>query len=289
MKTYSTSCTRYRWFTENCHEFRLPSGKTLIVDPMFVTKETVAKNKVMASFYSGVTVDDLEACDYVFINHTHGDHIGYLKQLYEKFHPLIFANGYVAMKLAKTLDLPPRKIYPYSVPGVIRTSDFTLETFVGTHVVTIEDKPYSEAGKDFGPDSNFGPLGAASDPDLNLFGHMFNTNFILTTTDGLQIAFCAGEYNDHVRCDWKGRHPNFLIKQLSMPQRPGVLEEMAQSVEDLGVPFLLTMDHQNPVKDAAGSAKKVNAMLKERGVSGRMFVPVSGRWYDLFAGIQEED
>lgn len=286
---FSTSVTKIRWFTENCHEIILPSGKTLLIDPMLVPEEDAAKNDGLKGFYSGYTVDDIKACDYVFISHTHGDHIGYLKQIYDKFHPLILVNANEMMLLAKKLDITPRLMFPLAVPATYEFSDFKIETVVGQHVPLMgRDIDYAEMEKMFGPEDTFAPLGGAGDKDLNMCGIGFNTNFMLTTTNGTEIAFIAGDYSDYMHCVWRGRHPNVVIKQLSIPSRPGVLEGMAETVEDLNTPLLWTMDHQGTRKDPDGSAAKVNDMLKAKGVAGRMFVPKSGKWYCLFTGIGEE-
>lgn len=291
MSLYKPSVVRIRWFTENCHEIILPGGKVLLIDPMLVTKEAAAQNKLLEGFYSGYTVDDIERCDYVYITHTHGDHIGYLKQIYDKFHPLILVNANELMYLAKTLDITPRKMFPLSVPAKYAFDGFQIETFVGEHVPLMgRDMDYAEMDEKIcGPDNAFVPLGPAGDGYLNMLGIAFNTNFILTTNDGLEIAFCAGEYSEAMQHAWKDRRPNYLIKQLSIITRPGVMEGMVQCIEDLNVPVTFLMDHQNPSKDAEGSVRKINAKLTEDGYHSISFAPRVGQWYDLFAGFTESE
>ena len=81
-KTLSVSSLKVRYFAFNALEIKMPDGKTLVVDPC-LEKE--------GHFSCGYDVDDLEGCDYVFLNHSHGDHAASLGKLYDKYHPLIMA------------------------------------------------------------------------------------------------------------------------------------------------------------------------------------------------------
>ena len=89
-KTLSVSSLKVRYFAFNALEIKMPDGKTLVVDPC-LEKE--------GHFSCGYDVDDLEGCDYVFLNHSHGDHAASLGKLYDKYHPLIMAHAVTALIL----------------------------------------------------------------------------------------------------------------------------------------------------------------------------------------------
>ncbi len=83
---------KVRYFAFNCLEMKLPGGKTLVIDPC-LEKE--------GRYSCGYDEQDLEGCDYVFVNHTHGDHVKTLGKVYDRFQPLVMAHAAVAFELAK--------------------------------------------------------------------------------------------------------------------------------------------------------------------------------------------
>ena len=91
------STVKIRYFAFNCLEIKLPSGKTVVVDPCLHKEGRMS---------CGYGVEDLEGCDYVFVNHSHGDHVGSLGELYNRFHPQIMAHAATSYDLAKLYDIP---------------------------------------------------------------------------------------------------------------------------------------------------------------------------------------
>ena len=60
---------RFRWFTCNCTEIRLPNGKYIVIDPFLPSPEDPKWGKMGMS--CGYAVADLEGADYVILNHAH--------------------------------------------------------------------------------------------------------------------------------------------------------------------------------------------------------------------------
>lgn len=50
--------------------------------------------------------------DYVFMNHTHADHIANLQEVCDRFHPTVIAHSAVCMELARQFFLPLTSLYP---------------------------------------------------------------------------------------------------------------------------------------------------------------------------------
>ncbi len=93
----SSEVVRYRWFVENCTQIRLENGKVIVIDPCF-PKEDEA---LYENFGSPFSVDDIDACDYIIINHTHSDHVWSIGELARKFNPYILVNAFSAQTLCK--------------------------------------------------------------------------------------------------------------------------------------------------------------------------------------------
>lgn len=81
-----TLCTtqglKFRWINGQCFEFVFPNGKVLLSDPYFDDNEhfPVGKGMNLQNFH----VEDIERVDYLFVNHTHFDHIYNLCRHYDR-------------------------------------------------------------------------------------------------------------------------------------------------------------------------------------------------------------
>lgn len=69
----TTRALRLRWINAQCFEFVFSNGKVLLTDPYFDDPERFKPNKGMSLM--DFHVEDIEKVDYVFVNHTHMDHI----------------------------------------------------------------------------------------------------------------------------------------------------------------------------------------------------------------------
>ena len=263
---------RYRWFIENCHEFVLPSGEVLLVDPMLPP----AEDKHWAGFYSGYTPDDLQRVDYVFISHTHGDHIAQLKEVVTKFNPFILGNTSTLTMLAKALDLPVRKFIPMVDYQTYDFGSFKFTPYPGTHVATLGDQPISEAKARFAAHDDFK---TEEEADCMAFGTCFNNNFLLEAPGGIRIAFIQGQYTALTKYAFMHMSPTLVIRQLSrIDLFPQIYDELLECIEDTQTGLTAFMCHHHKEKDPVKTAAQLNADLEAKGSLSRVFVPEKGRW-----------
>ena len=275
---------RYRWFTENCHEIQLPSGEVLLVDPMLPTENDTH----WKGFYSGYTVEDLERVDYVFITHTHGDHIAQLKAVMDKFNPVMLVNQSTMVTLSKALDLPIRKIVPFSDFQTYDFGTFKITPYPGVHVPTIGDVPVSEFYKMVG---NL----TADDPnnkdllETNVFGSCFNSNFMLEVPGGTRIAFIQGQYTALTKQNFMNSNPTLVIRQLSLISRfPEVFDQLVERMDDTKTALMAFMCHHHPTKDPQKTSREINEIMEKKDGLSRLFVPEKGRWITLHTTIDFE-
>lgn len=268
-----STCLRYRWFTENCHEFILPSGEHLLVDPMLPREGS----RMYQGFGSGYTVDDIQRCDYVFISHMHGDHIDQLKEIQEKFNPFILINQNNVIPLAQALDLSVRKIIPLVDYQRYDLGTFTFTPYPGTHVGTIGEQTLSQA---YGMFKNMtGEEGPTLGNVAQAFGTCFNTNFLLEVPGGVRTAFIQGEYTELTRRNFMGSNPNLLIRQLSrIDLVPAIYDQLLDCVKETKTGLMAFMCHHHKQKDPQKTAADMNRDLARDNVPVTVFVPEAGRW-----------
>lgn len=173
---------RFRWFTCNCTEIRLPNGKYIVIDPFLPSPEDPKWGKM--GMNCGYAVADLEGADYVILNHAHGDHILQLGEVYERFHPRILCHANTAIYYSQTFGIPERDIFPFESHDTYDFGDFILETSEGRHNAT-KFSAVSPARIDDHASLDF----------LGSLGSLFNTNLVITTNDNLKLAFSAGGWD----------------------------------------------------------------------------------------------
>lgn len=267
---------RYRWFVENCHEFVLPSGEHLLIDPMLPREGS----RMYEGFGSGYTVDDIERCDYVFISHIHGDHIDQLKEVQEKFNPVILINQNNIIPLTKALDLKVRKMVPLADYQTYDFGTFKFTPYPGTHVQTIGDTTLSKTYEMM--ERMTGEKGDTPLNEAQAFGSCFNTNFLMEVPGGLRIAFIQGQYTNLTKYGFMHSNPNLLIRQLSrIDMFPEIYDELLDCVNDTQTGMMAFMCHHHKTKDPVKTAGDMNRDLEASGSAARVFVPVAGKWIRL--------
>jgi hypothetical protein len=271
-KTMKTVGFRYRWFVENCHEFQLPGGKTLLIDPMLPRPNS----RLYDAFKSGFTVDDLERVDYVFISHIHGDHIDQLKEVVDKFNPFILIGQNNIIPLAKAMNLPVRKMIPLTDYHTYDFGCFKFTPYPGTHVQTVGDLPLNEEYENLS--SLTGEKGDTVKNEAQAFGSCFNTNFMLEIPGGMRIAFIQGQYTDLTKYEFMHSNPTLLIRQLSrIDLFPEVFDQLVDCIEDTNTGIMAFMCHHHKTKDPVKTAADINKIMQDKKESARVFVPKSGQ------------
>ena len=196
----SSRAFRFRWINGQCFEFQFPNGKTLLTDPWFKSDEPGILSEVCIPDFSA---EKLEGADYVFLNHTHGDHICNLQDVWDRFHPTVITHSATALHIAKTHNIPLTSIYPVNFEGTYYFDGFMLEVHHGTHHAqkpTLSERMEKGKGK---PELK---------TELNAMGGIFNMNFVLTTDQGMKVAFIGGN-NDGMIASLQGvNKPNIIIR-----------------------------------------------------------------------------
>lgn len=265
---------RIRWVNANMVEMRLPSGKALITDPFY----TQGENGSFPLPYP-ITVDDFEACDYVFLNHAHPDHYLNIKELVDKFHPLIFVDSMYAAELSRTMGIELAYIFPVEVGHSYLFPDFKLDVYHGTHnpLTGIGFGNYSFTEKLFG---------AKGTEALDQYGSLFNTNFMLTFPNHFKLGFAVGTDNLNQAEAWRHNGPNLLLHQRMVYTTPA---DYADEVIQLGGQMVLPVHHETAYAmnaDMQAFTEEVNRLLAEKGSLCRMFNPQRMKWYIIQMGIQ---
>lgn len=264
---------KIRWVNGNMVEMKLPSGKTLITDPYY-TEGTMLSSKLPFK----ISIDDFDACDYIFLNHAHPDHYLNLKEFVDKFHPLVFVDSTYAHEVSRTLEIELAYIFPVEVGHSYVFPDFRLDTYHGMH------NPLT--GIRFGNYAFTEPLfGVKGTEALDQYGSLFNTNFMLTFSNGFKVGFAAGADNLNQAEAWRENQPNLLLHQRMVYTTPA---DYAEEVTSLGGQVTMPIHHESAYvsnADMQTFTENVNRLLAERGSVCRMFNPQRMKWYSVSLGI----
>lgn len=274
---------RFRWINGQCFEFRFPNGKTLLTDPFFRWDGPQDQPIYEMSIKEGFSADDLEGADYVFLNHTHGDHILNLQEVYDRFHSTVITHSATAMEVAKAFDIPLTSIYPVDFDSTCYFDGFRMDFYHGTHHAQKATLTQRLEKKDLWY------VGERKMP-VSTYGSIFNTNFLLTTDAGFRIAFIGGN-NDGMLQRLHGNTPNLIIrnKMQSSKHLEGVAETWAQFLEECQAPLMVPMHYETWLNTRPGFAEdiyhKMNEIMEQKGLIGRVAPMERTKWYSLDLSI----
>lgn len=282
----SIESLKARYFAYNCLEIKLPGGKTLVVDPC-LHKE--------GQFACGYGVDDLEGADYVFVNHSHGDHVSSLGEIYDRFHPMILANAAISFELAKFYDIPFIRFIPFTTGDKYDFDDFKIEIIHGRHNNYV---PGNFMVRPSGKKDELCPeklgfvleYGNELEQTLADKGTMFGSNFLLTTKNNLKIGFFAGNpgmIEPQDKNTWKELSPEIIFAHREKYTND-YADKMADILEITGARILVPIhieDAYSGKYDPKEYVANVNKKCEERGLSGRMLFMERAKWYQFSTGI----
>ena len=277
----SSRALKFRWINGQCFEFKLNNGKTLITDPWYQ-----GGGELAGKCLPGFATEDLEGGDYIFLNHGHGDHTANIQEVYDRFHSTVICHSAIAMEVARCFRVPLTSIYPVDYEGTYYFDGFILETHHGTHHAQPSD--YEKTIERFSSRSDF-----PGSPELNAMGGVFNMNFILTTDQGMRIAFIGGNDDGMLKRMTGKNKPNIVIrnKMASSKVKTGVAETFADWFAQSDIQLLVPMHYETWLTDDPEFAAKVNddmnKIMEEKGAVGRVAPMVRGKWYTLDLGINE--
>lgn len=120
----------FRWINGQCFQFRFNNGISLLTDPWYTNDDSGMFDHIK---FPDITVDDLGNVDYVFLNHTHPDHINNLQEVMDKYHPTVITHSGNVLELMKAMNAVTTDMYPVDYEGLYYFDGFVMETHHATH------------------------------------------------------------------------------------------------------------------------------------------------------------
>ena len=269
-----------RWINGQCFEFKFSNGKTLLTDPWY-SLNNHPEHPLAKVCPQGFSLENLEGADYIFLNHTHVDHIYNLQEVQNRFNSTVITHSATAMDLAEAFDIPLTSVYPVDYNSSYYFDGFKLNTYHGTHHAqgyTLE-KYYNRKVAD------------ARRNRLSAMGSLFNTNFELTTDEGLRIAFIGGDDDGMPERFKVNGRPNIVIrnKMRRSEHMDNVAEEWANFFKEANVQLLIPMHHEKWISSqpefAENVFKEMDEIMIENGLIGRVAPLIRGKWYTIDLSI----
>lgn len=279
----AVSCS-FRWINCQCFEIRLPGGKTIITDPCYDYPENPDSPLADLFRLRGFTTNDIDACDYIILNHTHGDHIANLGELIRRFSPVVICHSGVAAEIAKVYeDMELTSIYPVDYDGRYYFDGFRMDTFHGVH------KPQRFTWRRSMEEGDI----MTQDPGLSrlhTLGGFFNLNYLLTLENGFRIAFVGGT-NDGMDERLRELCPNIALRNkitndLDVEQVAGDWYQfMAQSRAQFVIPMHFEVWENQEPGFAKQTFRRANEKAEQSGLHCRIMSPERTQWYQVSMGI----
>lgn len=277
----NSTALKFRWINGQCFEFKLNNGVTLLTDPWFHMEE--GDGMLVEMCPPDFTIDDIEGADYVFLNHTHLDHTANLQEVVDRFHSTVITHSANVLELMKCHDIPVTDMYPVDYEGTYYFDGFVLETHHATH----HRQPGGNLQKALQRHKDDPrALSSAS-------GGTFNMNFVMTTAQGMRVAFIGGNDDGMIERLQGVNKPNIIIrnKMASSKVKEGVAENFAEWFAAVDTQILVPMHYETWLtKDPEFAQKMIvdmNHIMEEKGKVGRVAPMVRGKWYTLDLAINE--
>lgn len=280
----SETSLAFRYINCQCFEIRLPNGKTLVTDPCYDFPKNLSDPRADLFRLEGFHTEDLEGCDYVLLNHTHGDHISNLEEVILHFSPVVICHSGVAAEIAQACPQTElTSIYPVDYNGTYYFDGFRLQTFHGQHKPQRFTWEKSMAEGDM----------ISQNPRLtrlHTIGGFFNINFLITLDNGFRIGFVGG--TDDGSGQWLSQYrPNMVMRNKLRNEMnvESVAQDwfsfMKQSWAQYVVPMHFEVwENQNPGFSEKTFAR-ANELAREAGLACRMVPVRRTQWYRLHMDI----
>lgn len=276
----STESISFRWINCQCFEIRLPGGKTILTDPCYDYEADPQVPLARLFQLKGFTTSDLEGCDYVILNHTHGDHIANLGEVIRRFSPKVICHSGVAGEIAEAYeDMELTSIYPLDHNGTYYFDGFKLETFHGEH------KPQRFTWKRTMEEGDI----ISRDPKLkrlHALGGLFNMNYLLTLDHGFRVAFVGGT-DDGMGERLRTLRPNIVLRNKLANEMDveAVAKDWYSFMAQSYAQFVVPMHFEVWENQAPGFSDKTfcraNELAKENGLVCRILSPKRTEWYTI--------
>lgn len=288
----NVACIKIRWITTTCFEVVLPNGKVLVFDP-WCGKSTTCTDM---NLETGFRVDDFTGADYVFLSHTHYDHIDDVKELIAKkstdpYGGHVFVPALSAQMFAECHNFPIVNLIPEFPYEKFHLDDLTVTVLPCRHFldkgIFVNTAPAENMriGRERGFDQKFLKLenmGSLEEVDLAIA--VPETNFRFMVLGGRIYRF----NNIYKFCE--DFQPSFVIRQVSVGATP---KDYAEMVARYHAPIVFPSHHDSHhLEDAQHMSyeayfAEVNRILREMG-SQTMVVNIRPlQWYRIGAFCEE--
>ena len=258
-----------RWFNDACYKIRLPNGKVILVDP-YIDSSPLKK----------LGSDALTQVDYVFISHTHFDHVLDLDRVMSKFNPQVYVGCLGAVELAKQFDICGGQMnlcYPgetYMLDGA------TLTCLRGKHT-SLGDLDKPSHWKANIEQENL----PAEHEKMNMIGSYEYTNYLLMLPGNLKFLIWGGGATLDAIAQIGKLTPNISIIQL--PREP--VEKVAQLYAAAGGQVIFPHHHDSFLSKGPEGKAVIDATVektKQLAPDTSVVLPEKGEWYEFSTSLK---
>lgn len=269
-----------------CFEFRLPNGKTILVDPYFPEdgKET------------GKDKEQVTACDYILLTHTHFDHDMHVGYFVEKFNPIVFTQAAAAEAVMLFHEIPMDNIIPVYHGQTFTLDDFTLQTYMTKHA------SFGMRKEDINNDITFRRTGITGHKRVDMYGDVECVNFILTLPNGFSFAIVSGtDFSKDIRHACANANLDILFRQFGMRRsmkNPGDFdsqippEEFADVLTQYHAQIMVPFHFENTLKFWGEEKLKAYLIQAEQALRKKdscttILYPDEWNWYQAGMDIRK--
>ena len=275
------------------HEFVLPNGKVLLIDPYW------GFGKNPDGYYDdglwGHDPDEITGADYIILTHTHLDHDKEVAYYTEKYDSLVISPAMSAESVLHFHNIGCDNLFLAFPYEELAFKDLTVKVFPAKHC---------NLGSRYNPDYDlsFERHGLAGHKGCDDWGSIESYDYLITTKDGFQILLANGrDIYTSTYLESQKICPDLLIRQAEVKYEEGPKKGQMYSAEDyaeLCARFRATMaipTHYDSVCKKYGGKEwldnfyaDVAAEYKKLVPGGFFFFPEVWKWYSIGLDISEE-
>ena len=208
-------CGRIRWINTAGFEICMANGKHILIDPFLSGR---ANDQIVCY---PMELDQIEACDYLLLSHTHSDHAADVGRIQQKFPKLnLFVGDLSADALCEEQGVDCARMYRVRSGEVYEFDDLKVEAFSGRH--TESSRGYYKTDRDFIRDGQFWPL--------QWCGNLEFINYRLTLCDGTVLFLWGGMTSPDQKYKFRNMNANIAVMQVSPKQSFSEFAEFVHSV-----------------------------------------------------------
>ena len=192
-----------RWLNTAGFEIVMSNGKHIILDPFL-------DGNLDGMLCYPISIDEIEACDYLLLSHIHFDHAQNVQDLQKKFPKVnLFVPDLSADVLCQLQHIDCCRIFRTRSGEKYQFDDLTIECFAGRHT----ESSRGTYRKHFDTSTPQGAFGLSM-----WYGSLELVNYLITTNDGTRIFVWAGMTSSDQKHRFAGLNPNIALMHVSPKQ-----------------------------------------------------------------------